>query len=206
MRTPVIVVTGGIATGKTTVARIVAERGGAVIDCDEIGHAALESDEVKAEVVDRFGSGVLTRAGRVSRTRLGRIVFSNGSGLEDLNGIIRPVLARMIGEEVAVRRRSASYIVLDAVLYFQYTFRFKVDLVIRTAASRETRVERLEKRDGMTRREALERINGQEYLEKGWRMADVTVRTDIPMSSLRERVSRVRDRLLASRGLLRGNE
>jgi dephospho-CoA kinase len=206
MRTPIIVVTGGIATGKSTVARMLADRRGTVIDCDAIGHAALESNEVKRDIERFFGPGALTPAGRVSRAKLGRIVFCDGRMLERLNGVIRPVLKKMIEDEVSARRGSAGYIVLDAVLYFQYKFRFKVDLVIRTVASREARIGRLVTRDGMTRMEALERIERQEHLERGWRTADVTVRTGISLPKLRERVSRIRDRFLASHGLLRGKQ
>jgi len=202
MRTPVIVVTGGIATGKTTVARMIAGREGRVIDCDVIGHAALESDEVKSGIERIFGRRVITPAGRVSRVKLGRVVFSDGRSLEVLDGVIRPVLKDMIRDEVFALRRTARYIVLDAVLFFQYKFRFKVDFVIRTVASKETRVKRLMARDGMTRKEALERIERQEHLEKGWRRADMTVQTDLPVIRLNERVSRIRDRLLASRRLL----
>jgi dephospho-CoA kinase len=202
MRRPVVVVTGGIATGKTTVAGIFADRGGVVLDCDEIGHEALEIDEVKKGIERVFGADVMTPSGKVSRARLGRVVFSDRRRLEELNAVIRPVLKDMIRDEVFALRRTAGYIVLDAVLYFQYKFRFKVDLVVRTVASKETRSKRLVERDGMTRKEALERMERQEYLEKGWRMADVTVRTGVPMPRLRDRVSRLRDRFLASRGLL----
>jgi dephospho-CoA kinase len=202
MRSPVIAVTGGIATGKTTVAGIIADRGGAVVDCDAIGHEALETDEVRRGIGRVFGTDVMTPSGRVSRAKLARIVFSDGCRLEELNAVIRPVLKGMIRDEVFAARRTERYIVLDAVLYFQYKFRFKVDLVVRTAASEGTRSKRLMARDGMTRKKALERIERQEPLEDGWRMADVTVRTDIPMPRLRERVSRIRDRFLASRGLL----
>ncbi len=202
MRKPVIAVTGGIATGKTTVAGIIADRGGTIVDCDSIGHAALETGEVRKGIERVFGADVMTPSGRVSRVKLGRAVFSGGGRLEDLNAVIRPVLKGMIRDEVFALRRTGRYIVLDAVLYFQYKFSFKVDLVVRTVASEEARSKRLMRRDGMTRKEALERIERQKYLEKGWRMAGVTVRTDIPMPRLRERVSRIRDGFLASRGLL----
>ena len=202
MSTPIIVVTGGIATGKTTVARMIAGRGGPVIDCDDIGHLALESDEVKMGLERAFGNRVLTPAGRISRVKLGRIVFSDGRMLEKLDGVIRPVLKGMIRDKVLALRRTARYIVLDAVLFFQYKFRFKVDLVIRTVASRDTVAKRLMTRNGMTRKEALERIERQKHLEEGWRRADVAVRTDMSMTRVEERVSRIRDRFLDSRGLL----
>ncbi len=206
MRSPIVVVTGGIATGKSTVARIFSERGGALIDCDAIGHEALDSDDVKRDVVRRFGRRVLTPSGRVSRVKLGRLVFSDDRLLERLNRIIRPALQGMIRDEVAERRKNARYIVLDAVLFFQYTFRFKVDLVIRTDAPRGVRVGRLVRRDKMARTEALDRVERQEHLERDWRRADMTVRTDVPMPRLRRRVAGIRDRFLESHGLLRGEE
>ena len=202
MRRPIIVVTGGIATGKTTVAQMIAGRGGTLIDCDGVGHSALQREEVKKGIERVFGKRVLTPSGNVSRVKLGRIVFADGRMLEELNGLIRPVLEEMIRDEVFQPGRTTGYIVLDAVLFFQYKFRFKVDLVIRTVASRETRAKRLMKRDGMTKKEALERMERQKHLEKGWDMADMAVRTDVPITRLEERISRIRDHFLSSRGLL----
>jgi dephospho-CoA kinase len=198
MRKPVIVVTGGIATGKTTVARLIAGRGGAMIDCDAIGHDALETDEAKSRIQRAFGRGILTASGRVSRSKLGRIVFSDARKLEMLNRLIRPTLKRMIRDEVARRKKTHDYIVLDAVLYFQYKFRFKADLVVRTIASEKTRLERLMTRDGMERRAARKRIERQKSLVGGWRLADVTVATDGSMERLVEEVERIRDRFLAA--------
>ena len=206
MRKPIMVVTGGIATGKTTVARILAGRGGALVDCDRIGHSALGNESVERDIVRVFGKGVLTPSGRISRARLGRLVFSDRKEMERLNRLVRPVLKEMIWDEVRSRRRTAGYIVLDAVLFFQYKFRFKVDLVVRTAASRDVRVRRLVRRDGMKRGEAMARIEGQKHLEREWRAADVTVRTDLPIARLERRVSRIRDGFLASHGLLGGIE
>ena len=198
MRKPVIVVTGGIATGKTTVARALAADGGSVIDCDRIGHEVLDTKDVTRAVARAFGKGILTPSGRISRIRLGRIVFADQSKLDLLNRTIRPFLKRMISAEVIRSRQSAKYIVLDAVLYFQYKFRFKVDLVVRTVASKKTRLERLAKRDGMEREEALDRIARQEALAADWRKADISIRTDGPIERVVERTDRIRERFLCS--------
>lgn len=198
MRKPVIVVTGGIATGKTTVARALAARGGYVIDCDRIGHKALDTIVVTKAVIRAFGKDILTPSGRISRIKLGRIVFADQSKLDLLNGSIRPFLKRMISSEVMRRRKSAEYIVLDAVLYFQYKFRFKVDLVVRTVASKEMRLERLAKRDGLMREEALDRIARQESLAGEWRKADISIRTDGSIERLIEKTNRIRERFLRS--------
>jgi dephospho-CoA kinase len=196
MRKPVIVVTGGIATGKTTVARALAAREGSVIDCDRIGHKALDTKAVKRALTRAFGRGILKPSGRISRIKLGRIVFADQSKLDLLNRSIRTILRRMISAEVMRRRKSAEYIVLDAVLYFQYKFRFKVDLVVRTVASKESRLERLAERDGMERKEALDRIARQESLAAEWRKADISIRTDGPVERVIERTNRIRERFL----------
>ena len=84
MRVPVIGVTGPIASGKTTVARIIAAAGGALVDCDALGARALEAPEVRASIVDAFGAGVLGAGGSVSRAKLARIVFASDRDLERL--------------------------------------------------------------------------------------------------------------------------
>ena len=104
MRKPVIVVTGGIATGKTTVARALAADRGSVIDCDRIGHEVLDTKDVTRAVARAFGKGILTPSGRISRVKLGRIVFADQSKLDLLNRTIRPFLKRMISAEVMWRR------------------------------------------------------------------------------------------------------
>ena len=198
MRKPIIVVTGGIATGKTTVAMALAGEGGSVIDCDRIGHDVLDTREARRAVVDAFGKDILTPSGRISRKRLGRIVFADQPRLDLLNRTIKPFLKKRISAEVEFRRRVADYIVLDAVLYFQYKFRFKVDLVVRTIASKKTRIERLAKRDGLPELAALARLERQEALQAQWRRADISIRTDGPIDRVIARADRIRDRFMRS--------
>lgn len=196
MRPPIIVVTGGIASGKTLVARVLAERGGVVVDCDSVGHEALAVPALKRKLVEAFGEGILTVTGKVSRTRLGRIVFSDAHKLELLNRLIRPVLKEMISAEVKKLKSSARYIVLDAVLFFQYKFNFKVDFVVVTEASEKTRLKRLMQRDGLRREEALQRIERQKSLHDDWDGAGITINTDGPLNRVMKEVAHVRDRFL----------
>lgn len=197
MRTPVIGITGPIASGKTTVARIVAAAGGALIDCDALGGRALEDPRVRSAIVAAFGRGVLGPRGAVSRRALGRIVFADDRALERLNRIVRGPLKRIITREVMERRARAPYIVLDAVLLFQYRFRFKVDYAVVTKASRATRLARIMRRDGVSRREALARIERQKGLESGWARADATIATDGSLERVRTEAARIRKRFLA---------
>jgi dephospho-CoA kinase len=203
MRTPVIVVTGGIGSGKTTIARIMAGRGGKLIDCDRLAREAYRDERLKEELTETFGTGILTRAGNVSRTRLARLVFSDSSKLDELNRLVKPHVKGIISTEVKRLRREAPYIVLDAVLYFQYTFRFKADLVVRTQAPVETRIKRVMQRDGITRREALMRIERQEPLEGAWSGADMVIETGGSAKSVAQAAAWIRDNFLEIHGIAR---
>jgi len=199
MRIPIIVVTGGIASGKTTVARALAGRRGALIDCDALGHRALAFPDVKRRITAAFGEGVLTRGGSVSRARLGGLAFADARSMARLDAAIRPRLRRLISAEVSRARRRAEYIVLDAVLYFQYTFSFNVDRVVLTTAPLETRVRRIMRRDARSREEALRRIARQKGLEALWARADVTIDTNRPRAAVARDARRIRDRVLRER-------
>ena len=197
MRPPVIVVTGAIASGKTLVATVLADRGGTLVDCDSLARRVYDNDELLRRLVEVFGDGILTPSGRVSRVRLAKKVFSDESLLERLNELVRPFVTRIINETMRRLRTETRYIVLDAVLFFQYKFRFKVDLVVLAEASVETRLRRMMRRDGFSRKEALMRIERQTPLEREWAKADVTVRTDVPKKRVIAAAVDIRDRFIA---------
>lgn len=201
MTCPVIVVTGAIASGKTTVAAVMAARGGALVDCDALAHRAFDVTTVKRRLAAAFGPSVLTRAGNVSRAGLRALVFSDDDRMSALNAIVRPHVTKIIEDELGRLRRTYSYIVLDAVLYFQYTFKFTVDLVVVTEAAETVRAGRLMRRNGLSRDDALERIRRQRYLERGWRNADCTIRTDIARRAVVRTAERIRDGFLAAHGI-----
>lgn len=197
MRPPIIVVTGSIASGKTLVADVLAGAGGALVDCDSLAHRAYDDAELAGRIIRRFGDSILTPTGKVSRVGLGRMVFSDSQLLAELNRLVGPFVGRIIGEKVRSLRTEARYIVLDAVLFFQYKFRFKVDLVVLTEASMKTRLSRVMRRDGFSRKEALMRIERQKSLERGWAQADITIRTDQPRKRVIAAATGIRDRFIA---------
>jgi len=197
MRAPIIGVTGPIASGKTTVARIIAGRRGALIDCDALGARALEAADVRRKLVAAFGARILGPGGRVSRRALARIVFTDDRELSRLDRIVRRRLKKIITDEVLRRRAASPYIVLDAVLLFQYKFRFKVDFAVATRASLGRRIARIVRRDGITRGEALARIERQRGLRDGWAKADVVISTDAPLARVRREAAGIRERFLA---------
>ncbi|MDD3642978.1 MAG: dephospho-CoA kinase [Candidatus Krumholzibacteria bacterium] len=198
MESPLIVVTGPIASGKSLVARVLAERGGALIDADELAHEAFEDPSFARSLRAAFGPGVLA-GDRVSRMRLAGVVFAEQRALDRLNRLIRPYVKRIVGERISSLRGQAPYIVLDALLFFQYKFRFKPDLSVRTDAPEEVRVRRMMRRDGFTRAEALQRIERQRSLSRDWERADLKIDTDAPIGQVRAEAARLRDEFLDGR-------
>ena len=196
-RTPLLVVTGGIASGKSTIAAIIAEKG-SLVDADRLAHGALEDPEFKKKLAAEFGAGVFTPSGKVSRRKLGRVVFGDKKKLGRFDRIIRPFVKNIISEEIKGRRGNR-YIVLDAVLFFQYKFRLKADLVVAATAPEQVRLRRLMRRDGMSRKSAMERIERQRGYEKDWNRADMVIDTSTGRSAVRKTAERIRERFILER-------
>jgi len=94
--------TGGIGSGKSTVAELLAEKGASIIDADRIAHEIYEpGKEAYDRVIERFGQGVLAEDGRIDRRKLGAIVFEDRSKLDDLNRVIHPLVLKEVAERVA---------------------------------------------------------------------------------------------------------
>ena len=198
MRKPVIGVTGPIASGKTTVARAIAGRRGALIDCDELAHRALEDRHVRRRLAAAFGPGILMPSGRISRKRLRRAAFADERSLERLNGIVSPRVRAIIEEAVAREKRRAEYIVLDAVLLFRYKFKFEIDFAVAARAPEGQRLERIMKRDGVSRAEAKRIMERQRGLARDWKRADAVIDTGAPLPDVRREARRLREVILAT--------
>jgi dephospho-CoA kinase len=200
MKVPLIVITGPIASGKSTVAREMAARGGVYVDADSMAHKALEDTGFIEKLKEEFGSEVLAEDGKVSRLRLAGIVFSDQSKLDMLNRIIRPYVKKLTRERLNELAETSEYIVLDAVLFLQYKLRFKADMVVMTDAPEEVRIRRMMRRNGFNREEAELRIERQRDLFEDWEKAGVRLNTDMPMAELKKEVGRIREEFLEGYG------
>jgi len=122
----VIGLVGGIGSGKSEVARLIAARGGLVIDADRIGHELLREPHIKEQVRELWGDGVFDSAGEVDRGKLATTVFSSAGdeapGIEALNRIVHPELVRRVEETVCRARREAGvrWVVVDAALLLEW--------------------------------------------------------------------------------------
>jgi len=196
MKIPLIVVTGPIASGKSTVAKVMAEGGGTYVDADILAHEALEDPGFIERLGEEFGHGVIGDDGKVSRLRLAGTVFQDQKKLDRLNVLIRPYVKQLAREKLKELEKTSKYIVLDAVLFLQYKFRFKADLVVLTDAPEEVRIRRMMRRNGFKRKEAELRIERQKELFADWEKAGVRFDTDIPLTEVRKKAARIRDSFL----------
>ncbi len=187
---PVIGLTGGISSGKSTVSTFLSGLGAVVLNADELGHEALQPyTEVWREVVDVFGEGILGTGGEVDRQKLGEIVFGDAEAMARLNQIMHPRMYRMAEERIEeLKKRGSEVIVLEAPLLVEAGWLPLVDKVWVTVASEETVVHRLCQRNGLSEAQALARISAQLPAEEKKRYADAVIDTDCTLSEVEAKV------------------
>ncbi len=174
----VVGLTGGIATGKSTVAQMFKRCGAVIIDADQLARDVVRRGKPAwREIVKVFGDDVLNQDGSIDRHALGTIVFHNRQKLRRLEHIIHPRVAR---EEQRLARRIAkraphAVVVYEVPLLFESGAHQRVDTIVVVTADRETQIARLKHRNGMTRTEALRRIKSQMPLAQKVLGADVVL-------------------------------
>ena len=159
----VIGLTGGIATGKSSIARFFQDKGAAVIDADQLAREAVDpGSRGLAEVVAAFGTGVLAQDGRLDRKQLGVSVFSDSRKRIQLEGILHPEIKRLAEERIAFAAATGHRVVFYmAPLLIEAGVTDRVDEVWVVTVRPEVQLERLLLRDGISRDEAQCMIDSQ---------------------------------------------
>ena len=159
----IVGLTGQTGAGKSTVCGYLRAQGYAVIDCDRVSREVTEPGEpCLAELAAEFSAAILRADGSLDRRALGRIVFSDRKRLDRLNEIIFPHIIRRIDERLdALRQAGESAAILDAPTLFESGADRKCALILAVLADREVRLGRIMARDGLTREEALRRMDSQ---------------------------------------------
>jgi len=183
--------TGGVATGKSTVAKMFKQCGAAVINADLLARQVVEPGKPAwRAIVKLFGKTVLNQDRSLDRQALGSIVFHNQKKRRQLEHIIHPRVAR---EQQRLVRRIAkgtprAVVIYEVPLLFEAGVDKRVDNIIVVTADRETQIARLRKRNGFTRAEAIRRINSQMPLEKKTQRADHVLNGTLSRHLLRKQV------------------
>jgi dephospho-CoA kinase len=178
--------TGGIASGKSTVADELARRGALVIDADRLAREVVEPGTPElAKVAERFPEAVVD--GRLDRAKLAAIVFVNPQARRDLERIIHPAVRKRAAElEQSAPPRSVVVHVIPLLVETGQESDFDLCLVV--DVDHETQLSRLLARDGMTRAEAETRIGAQATREQRLAAADVVIDNSGSVTQLREQI------------------
>lgn len=171
--------TGSIASGKSTVARRLKDRGIPVIDLDKVGHEVLRKRHEGFEpVVDAFGDVILGEDGEIDRKKLGAIVFADPAARDRLNRIVHPRLRDEEARRVAgMAEAGATAVVTEAALLIETGQRSRFDLFVVVGCTPEIQIARLMKRDHCSMEEARRRIESQLSFEEKKAAADWVIDT-----------------------------
>jgi dephospho-CoA kinase len=184
--------TGGIGTGKSTVARMLEKRGAVVFDADVLARQAVAPGTPGFDqVVERFGPNVLAPGGGLDREALASIVFSDPAARRDLEGIVHPEVRRMFAEGCEEYRDSDRVVVFSAPLLVETGMHTAFDRLIVVSAPVTTQIERLMRDRGMAERDVQARIAAQLPLEAKAEVADILVDNEGTLEDLERRVERV---------------
>ncbi len=179
--------TGNIATGKSTVARMLAQLGAETIDADKVAHEVMRSgSEAHHEIVDAFGRQILTAEGTIDRKRLGHLVFSDEDALARLEGIVHPATLAEIERRIAAT--SAEVIVIEAIKLFESGLAQRCDSVWVTVCRPEQQIERIVEGRDLSRAEARQRVEAQRPQEERAARADVVIDNSGSLSATRGQV------------------
>jgi dephospho-CoA kinase len=181
--------TGGLGAGKSTVARMLRERGAVVVDADDLSRKALEpGTQAYEQVWDVFGRDILDAEGRIDRRQLAARVFADEGKRRVLESITHPEVFRKLAEAVEDLRGTDAVVVFDAALIVETGFHQAVDVLVVVTAPTEDQVRRVAVDRGMAEDEARARIAAQADPARREALADMVIRNDGDLASLEPQV------------------
>ncbi|MGZ4188381.1 MAG: dephospho-CoA kinase [Actinomycetota bacterium] len=181
--------TGGIGAGKSTVARLLADRGAVIIDADSIVRELQRpGTEVFRAIVERFGKQVVAADGSLDRPKLADIAFRDEDARSALNAIVHPAVYAVMAERITAIEDETAVVVLDIPLLAEAGGREGMDVVIVVDADQDLRVTRVVDERGLDARQVRARMAAQASSEQRAALADVVIRNDGDMEALRAQV------------------
>lgn len=175
--TVIIGLTGGIASGKSTIAHMFKEKSIPVIDADQIAREVVEPGEQSLiKITETFGDQVLHPEGTLNREKLGKIIFANEEKRKQLNSIIHPAIRkRMLDQRDQYIAKEEPAVVLDIPLLFESKLTHFVQKILVVYVDEQIQQERLQERDELTEKEAKQRIQSQLPLKDKAKLADAVI-------------------------------
>lgn len=186
--------TGGIASGKTTVAEMLAARGCRVLYADRIAHELMAPGQpAYDEIVRAFGRDILDAGGAIDRRRLGEIVFADAARRAELNRIVHPQIIAEIEKEFArlAAGQPDAIVVVEAALLIEAGYHRRLDKLVVTVSTPEQQLERLMKKTGLSRTRAEERLAAQLPAEEKRRHADYEIDCSGSLAATEQQVEKL---------------
>lgn len=188
--TYILGLTGGIATGKSTVSRYFFKKGYAVVDADVVARRVVEpGTEGLANIVAQFGTEIIQTDGTLNREKLGAMIFADAKKRETLNSLLSDLIRRAIMADTATLvNANQPLIVLDIPLLYEAGYETHCDAVMVVYTTEAVQLERLMARNNLTEEEALNRIASQEPIETKKDRADIVIDNNGPLNHTYEQV------------------
>jgi len=188
-----IVLTGGIASGKSTVSALMQLFGFRVIDADKIAHKVL--DNSVAQIAKAFGEEYISD-NKVDRKKLGSLIFSNKDKRLELEAIVHPQIKEKILEEAKKQEALGKPYLIDIPLFFEREGVYNIDKVLVVYTPKETQLERLMKREGLSKEEAMQRIEAQLPIDSKKKRATYLIDNSKDLTHLQKECERVKEEIL----------
>jgi dephospho-CoA kinase len=193
-RVVLLAVTGGIATGKSTVSKILGELGAPLIDFDLLARRVVEPGKTAwKEIVDYFGKGVVQEDGRIDRKRLSEIVFQDVEKRKKLEGVTHPRIFEEFDRQVKeIASKDPDAIIQAGIpLLIELNLQHQFDKVLLVYAPQETQIDRLMKRDRISRETAKNILKAQMAIDEKLRFADFVIHNEGSLEETRKQVEAV---------------
>lgn len=179
--------TGGIASGKSTVTQWFLDQGVKVLDADKIVRDLQQPNTVLLkQLAQTFGADVIEDNGRLNRALLGRLIFGNEEAKQKLNDIMKPLIYQKLVEGIEEAKRAEEVmVVLDMPLLYEFEFEHLVDTVVVVHVSRPTQIKRLMQRDQIEESYAESKINSQMSLDEKRSRGDFVLNNEGSINELK---------------------
>ncbi len=189
----IIGLTGGIASGKSTVSKMITELRIPVVDADVIAREVVEiGEEAYKNIVAIFGNEILAADGALDRKKLGAIVFTDKEKRLQLNEVVHPAIRKRMVEKVSEwKEQGYQTIVMDIPLLFESKLTYMVEKIIVVYVDMELQIERLKRRDQFSEQEAIARISSQMPLHEKIELADEVIRNHGTLDETKEQLLRI---------------
>lgn len=181
--------TGGIGTGKSTVANIFRQKGIHIICADEIAKEIISRKEIQSQILEVFGNLVFT-GDKLDRKKMREQIFKDTESVRRLNDITHPAIIDKIQKEIRKKIRN-KILIVDIPLLFEGNYEFLVDKILLISSSREIQIERTAKRDSVSEENVLNIINNQMSLEDKKRRSHYIIENNGTLEELIKKVEKL---------------